>query len=349
MTTNLNFQLSNTKVIKPVRPVGIVATGSYLPPTIIHNDDFTRLELSENDKKFMDEVSGIKRRHFANGESYTEMAIKAGIDAIKNSHLTPEEIDLVLVTHVSRDMNQFTPPNCIAVQTGIGAVNATSINIDAGFSGWIYTLTTGASFICSGFYKNVLVVSGETLLESTTNDIPKALMVGDGAGAFILSETERGHGLLGYHLMSTNIKGIAAEVKITGGFPAPSDKNYTIKPYFTIHPDSLKNDSPYVENLIPFSIHKILNELNFVPEEINKYIFAQKFLGMNKRWAHNVGIDYSLVHDTLEETACIETSSIPIITNDAVKKGKIKKGDLVMFADLGSRWNTGAALFRWNI
>ncbi len=349
MVSNLNFQLSNTNVIKPTKSVGIVSTGSYLPPTILNNDDFARLKLTESDKKFIDEVSGIKRRHFANGETYTEMAIKAGLDAIKNSNIKPEEIDLVLVTHVSRDMNQFTPPNCIEIQTEIGAVNATSINIDAGFSGWIYTLMTGASFISSGFYKNVLVVSGETLLESTYNDIPKALIVGDGAGAVILSETEPGHGLLGYHLMSINIKGVAAEVKVTGGFPAPSDERYTIKPYFTIHPDSVKNDSPYVENLIPFSIHKILNELNLEPGRINKYIFAQKFLGMNKRWAHNIGIDYSLVHDTIEETACIETSSIPIITNDAVKKGKIKKGDLVMFADLGSRWNTGAALFKWII
>ncbi|NJO90803.1 MAG: hypothetical protein HC831_18935, partial [Chloroflexia bacterium] len=174
MASNQNFQLSNTNVIKPTKPVGITATGSYLPPTIINNEDFTRLKLTESDKKFIDEVSGIKQRHFANGESYTEMAIKAAQDAIKNSSITPEEIDLVLVTHVSRDMNQFTPPNCITIQTEIGAVNATSINIDAGFSGWLYTLITGVSFISSGFYKNVLVVSGETLLESTYNDITKA-------------------------------------------------------------------------------------------------------------------------------------------------------------------------------
>lgn len=343
------FQLSNTKVIKPSKPVGISAVGSYLPSTVVKNEDFKRLKLSENDKKFIDEDSGIKRRHFANGESYTGMAIKAALNALENSELSAKDIDLVVVTHVSRDMNQFTPPNCITIQSEIGAVNATSINIDAGFSGWIYALITGVSFICSGFCRNVLVVSGETLLESTNNDITKALLIGDGAGAFILSETSPGYGLLGYHLMSTNLEGVAAEVRVTGGFPGPVDEKYTIKPYFTIHPDSFKNDLPYVENLIPFSIHKILNKLNLKPNEINKFIFAQKFLGLNKKWAKNVGIDYSLVHDTLENTACIETSSIPIITNDAIINGKIKKGDLVMFADLGSRWNTGSALFRWNL
>ena len=347
MVNKKKYQLSNTKVVQPLKAVGIKSVGSYLPDKIVKNKEFKKVNLTSPEKKFIDEVTGIKKRHYANGQTYTQMAIKAALNAIETSDISATDIDLVIVTHVSRDMNKFTPPNCIEIQTEIGAINATSINIDAGFSGWIYSLMTGASFICSGFYKNVLVVSGETLLESTHNEIGKALLVGDGAGAFILGETKPGYGLLGYHLMSDNKEGVAAEVKITGGFPSPAEELYSIRPYFTIHPDSFKNDLPYVENLIPFSIHKILQDLKIKPDEINRYIFAQKFLGLNEKWAQNVGIDYDLVHDTLEDTACIETSSIPIITNDALKKGKINYGDLVMFSDLGSRWNAGAALFRW--
>jgi 3-oxoacyl-[acyl-carrier-protein] synthase III len=343
------FELSPTSVIIPKTAVGIIGIGRYLPDKIIDNDSFSNIHLTEEEQSFIKQSSGVKYRYYAEKQTFTELAIQASLNSLKNSKINADEIDLVIVTHTSRNLGQFTPPNCIAIQSAIGAKNATAINIDAGFSGWIYALVTAASFVCSGFYKKVLVTSGETLLTNTENNIMKALLIGDGAGAFIIGPTEQGLGFIGFHLMSKFYEGIAAEVKIKGGYACPNEINYTIKPYFSINPVSFKTDLPYVENLIPFSINKLLNELSIDKNDIHKFVFAQKFLALNKQWAKNIGIEYSKVHDTIEKTACVETSSIPIITCDAYETGMLKKGDLIVFADLGAKWNVGSAVLKWSI
>lgn len=349
MSAKSKYQLSNSKVIIPRIPVGIVGVGSYLPPKIIKNSDFTNLKLSNEEKLFFDQNSGIEERRFAENESYTDIAVKAAKNALENSKIDAKEIDMVVVTHISKDINRLTPPNSTYIQTEIGATNATSINIDMGFTGWIYALITGASFIASGFYKTVLVVSGETILTNTDNTIMKSMLIGDGGGAFILRQVPQNYGLLAYHLMSEEYKEIAAGVKIMQGYASPFDKHLSTKAFFTIAPNSFERDLPYVENFIPFSVSQILQNLNLKADNINKYFFAQKFIQLNKKWAENIGIEYSKVHDTLHHTACVETSSIPIITNDAVEKNILRKGDLIMFADLGSNWSVGSALFRWCI
>ncbi len=349
MIINSKFQLSDAPVIIPQKPVGILGVGCFLPSKQIANDCFTNTKLTDEESSFISNTSGIKYRHYSDQMNFTDLAIQAARNALNDSGIPAEEIDLVIATHTSRDMNQLTPPNCITIQSAIGAKNATSLNIDAGFSGWIYSITVAASFICSGFYKKVLVTSGETLLTHTESTTMKSLLVGDGAGAFILGPTQPEYGFQGFHLMSGFHEGIAAEVKIKGGYAGPKDKNYSIKPFFSIAPDSFENDLPYVENLIPYTITKLLRKLEIRPDNIHKFIFAQKFLGLNQKWAKNLNVDYSKVHDTLEQTACIETASIPVITTDAYKKKLLKKGDLVVLSDMGSRWNAGSTILRWSI
>ena len=341
------YQLSETKPVQPDCPVGIVGVGSYLPPHIVCNSDFTNANLSEEEQAFMANQSGIKQRRWAKDETYTDMAVKAGKNALDNAGISPEDVDLIVVTHITRDMTQMTPPNSVTIQTALGCTKATAINVDQGFTGWMYALVTGASFVASGFYKTVLVVSGESILPHTDSTIMKSMLVGDGAGAFVLQETEEGFGLLAYHTMSEQYPEIAAEVKLGEAIAGPADSDMSQKAFFTIAPNSFQRDLPYVEHFLPFSVHQTLQACNVKPEEVNSYVLAQKFDWLNRRWANNIGVDYSKVHETLETTACVETSSIPIITADAVTSGKLKKGDLVMFADLGSNWSVASALFRW--
>ena len=94
---------------------------------------------------------------------------------------------------------------------------------------------------------------------------------------------------------------------------------------------------------------KSLEALDLKPADVDHYILAQKFDWLNRQWADHIGVPYEKVHQTLEHHACIETASIPIITHDAMQKGKLRKGDLVAFADLGSNWSVASAIFRWCI
>ncbi len=346
---DIKYQLSNSNPIKPSVPVGIVGVGSYLPSDIVSNKDFVNIKMSEEDVDFMNSKSGIKERRWAKSETFTDMAIKAAKNALENANISPLEIDMVVVTHITQDPLQLTPPNSVTIQTAIGATNATAINIDQGFTGWMYAMITGASYVASGFYNKVLVVSGESIMPHTDSTIMKALLVGDGAGAFIMQKTEADYGLLAFHMMSEQYPEIAAEVGLQFAKAAPCDSEISQKAFFKIAPNSFSRDLPKVKNFLPFSVHKTLSCLNLKPEDVNHYVLAQKFEWLNKQWANIIGVDYNKVHDTLNKHACMETSSIPVITHDAMMCNKLKKGDLVMFADLGSNWSVASALFRWCI
>ena len=343
------YILSNTQPIIPKIPVGIIGVGSYLPPRSLDNTSFTNLRMTVEEREFMEFKAGIRNRRWADGESHTLMAIKAAENALFHGGVDALDVDLVVVTHITRDLNQLTPPNSVTIQTAIGAKNATAINIDQGFTGWLYALLTGASYIASGFYKTVLVVSGESILSNTDSSIFKSMLMGDGAGAFILRETEPGYGLQAFHTMSWQYPEIAAEVKVSEHVASPFENEKSQKAYFTIAPDSFARDLPFVKETLPASVKKCLRVLDLTPKDIDKMIFAQKFKWLNEQWAANTGLNYSQVHDTLNDHACLETSSIPVITHDAINKNLIKKGDLVAFADLGSNWSVASAIFKWSI
>lgn len=343
------YKLSNSKVVFPSKSVGIVGVGSYLPDKIIENEDFTNLSLTNNEQSFIQTQSGVKRRRYAGSETHTDMAIKAAKKAVQSAKLSPLDIDLIVVTHITKDLDKLTPANSNDIQTAIGAKNAVSLNVDKGFAGWIYALVTGCSFVVSGFYKTVLVVSGESILTNTDSTIMKSMLVGDGAGAFVLRETNDQTGIIAHHLMSWKGKGIGAEVKIQNGKGAPAQTESKLKPFLCIAPNSFETDLPFVSNILPHSVKKALAECNIESSDIDHYIFGQKFEWLNREWVKNIGADYSKVRDTLSETACVETSSIPIITDFFAKKGVLKKGDYVVFSDLSSNWATGAIVLRWSM
>ncbi|MCI0471774.1 MAG: hypothetical protein L0Y73_08960, partial [Candidatus Aminicenantes bacterium] len=83
--------------------------------------------------------------------------------------------------------------------------------------------------------------------------------------------------------------------------------------------------------------------------DVNLFVFGQQFLALNKIWAYNLGVSYDKVHDTLGRNACLKNPNIPVITHDALKKGKLKKGDIVVFGDQGANWSISSAVLKWCI
>ncbi|WP_439183860.1 3-oxoacyl-ACP synthase III family protein [Carboxylicivirga taeanensis] len=347
MGIDRSVHLSDSKVIVPKVPVGIYGVGTYLPPRILSNDDFKYVTLSEQEKGFIENVTGVKSRHYSGDEGINEMAIKAASNALESAGIEAAAVDLVLVTGVSKDMNRLTPPNCALIQTGIGACNAAAMNIDQGFAGMIYTLSTAASYIASGFYDTVLVVASETILKNTLSDSMKALLVGEGAGAFVLRRAEKGFGIQAVHLSSWEVDDEAGYVKIMGGRGSLFDESYSIKPFFTVGEGSFEKHKVRTEQYIPNSVKKVLNALGKTNADFELYVFGQKFRGLSEAWARNIGVDYTKVHDTLATTACVETASLPIIISDAIRLGKLKRGDNLMLSDFGSNWAVASMAIRW--
>jgi 3-oxoacyl-[acyl-carrier-protein] synthase III len=347
-TQKIEPKLSGSYAVKPAIPVGIVALGMYVPPKILKNRDFINLHLTPEEEAFFntDPHFAKNERRIAENESVADMAIKASKNALETYKIDPKSIDLVLFTSNYKDMYRLAPPMANYIQTSIGADNANSFNIDCGFNGWLPALTTGVSFIASGFYKTVLVVTGEIVsIDCSTSE---ALFMGDGAGAIVLKQVSEGEGMLSFHLMSKECEE-AAGIKITGGLGTYNSDKWEIKPYLYIVPGSFARDIPYLEHYIPYSIGENLKILLKTPDDVDCYIFGQQYYGLNVTWSKNIGVDYSKVYDTLKNYGCMKCANIPVTLADAVKNGKIKKGDIIAFGDQGANWSISSAVFKWCI
>jgi len=349
-SVEINPKLSGSYAVKPVMPVGIVAFGMYLPPKIVKNSDFVNVHMTPEEEGFFgtDPHFAQNERRVAENESAMEMAVKAAKKALDDYHINPESIDLVLFTSSCKDLSRLEPPIANYVQTAVGAVNANSFNVDCGFNGWLPSVITGASYIASGFYKKVLVVTGETIVGSMDCSTSEALFMGDGAGAVVLQKVEENEGMLSFHLMAKECIS-AAGIRISGGFPNYSNNEWDIRPYLYIAPNSFARDIPSLEKYIPYSVMESLKVLSKTTQEVDCYIFGQQFYALNVIWSKNLEVDYSKVYDSIWEYGCMKCANIPVTLADAVKKGRIKKGDIVAFADQGSNWSISSAIFKWCI
>ncbi len=349
MAISKKFALSGAKAVKVEAPVGIVALGSYLPPTVLKNDDFVNVKLSKDGKAFMREYFGFVERRYAKDESFHDMSVKAAKNALEEYSINPKGLDLVISAHCSVDMARMAKPNANYIQTEIGADNATSFNVKGGFNSFGNAVATAAAFIAGGFYDTVLVVSGESSIKELDCTHMTALFMGDGAGAFVLRRLEKGEqGLLAFHLMAKECEK-AASIKMSGAKGNYNDSHYELRPFVYVESTSFPRDIPWLEKYVPYSVEQSLNAAGMNTEEVNLFIFGQQYLKLSKIWAYNLGISYDKVHDTLAWTACLKNPNIPVITHDAVKKGKLKKGDIIAFGDQGANWSISSAVLRWCI
>ncbi|MBI9053223.1 MAG: hypothetical protein JEY96_05365 [Bacteroidales bacterium] len=348
--SQINPQLSGSLAVKPSVAVGITALGMYVPDTELVNADFCNIHLSKEEEAFFGSDPNFtkNKRRYSKEESAMKMAVKAAKNTLSDYKIDPKTIDLVLFTSSCKDMSRLAPPIANYIQTAIGADNANSFNIDCGFNGWLPSVSTGASFIASGFYNKVLVVTGETIINSMDSSSSETLFMGDGAGAVVLEKVEDGYGLLSFHLMSKECEN-AAGVRVNGGMSKYNNKDWAVKPYLYVAPNSFERDIPALEQYIPFSVKESLKKISKNTSDVDCFIFGQQFYALNVTWSKNLNVDYSKVHDTICKYACMKCASIPVTLFDAVKKGKIKKGDIIAFGDQGANWSISSAVFKWCI
>ncbi|MDG1709591.1 MAG: 3-oxoacyl-ACP synthase, partial [Schleiferiaceae bacterium] len=169
-----------------MKNVEIIGTGSYAPPHIRSNEFFEKVGSSD---QWIKEKLGIHERRIALDETTSDLASKAAIEAIRDAGLSPNDIDLIVVATATPDRQA---PSCACfVQKKINAINAVAFDISAVCSGALYAVCTAMQFVKTGVYKNVLVIGADTFSTITDWSRRDSVFFGDGAGAIILSRTNR--------------------------------------------------------------------------------------------------------------------------------------------------------------
>ena len=172
----------------------ITATAKYLPKKTLTNIDLEKMVDTTNE--WILSRTGIEKRHLVEeGEATSDMCKNVAKELLKKSNKSPEEIDLILVATSTPDYPVVS--TAALVQDKIGATNAWGYDIVAACTGFVYAMETGAKFVESGKYKNVMVIGADTMSSIIDyTDRNTCVIFGDGGGGVLLEPSNDDCGVL---------------------------------------------------------------------------------------------------------------------------------------------------------
>ncbi len=322
--------------------VKIVGVGHHAPERIVDNAELeTWFETSD---EWITSRTGMKRRHWTSeNEATSDLALAAARNALAFAKLEPSDIDAYIVATVYPDF--LFPATACIVASKLGAVDKAAFDMEIACSGFIYGLTVASSLVRAGVYKRVMLIGAETLSKLVNkDDRGTAILFGDGAGAVILEASEQDSFLaseLGSDGSRPELLRVAA-----GGSRRPLDHLALDE----------RADRIYMEGreVFKFAVTKMIaatdaalakaglqkSDVDFlIPHQANKRIIdaAMKYLEIPpERCVVNI-----------QEYGNTSAASIPIALSEAVRAGRVKPGDTVVFVGFGGGLSWGAVVWKW--
>lgn len=312
----------------------IIGTGSYTPKKEVKNTDFTGIETSD---EWIRERTGIKSRFFAaKNETTSQMAVAAAKDALKTAGKKIEEIDAIIVATITPDLT--TPATAMIVQRELGMTRGMAFDVQAACSGFVYALSVADGLIKTGKYKRMLVIGAEKLTALTDfKDRSTCVLFGDGAGAVVLEAAEeKGVGIIDIILRSDGRQ--VDLLKTSGGVS-------TTGTIGTIMMEGREVFKHAVTNLVAIA-DEILQKNNLTGKDVDWFVPHQANERIITATAQRLEMPMERVILTVDHHANTSAASIPLALDEACKKGKIKKGDLVLMDAMGAGMTWAAALVR---
>jgi len=326
-----------------VRNVKIIGTGSYVPETIYTNEYLE--SIIATDAKWIESTLGIKERHIAApNQATSDLAVEAGFAAVKNSGLTMQDIDLIIVATTTPD--RIAPSTAAIVQDKMKAYNAVAFDIAAVCSGFLYSMSIASQFIAAGVYDNVLIIGADTFSRITDWTSRSAVFFGDGAGAAVLSHGNVNEGFLAFRLY-TDGRGKWNFTVPAGGSETPASKETLIN---GLHFFQMNGRAVYetATEVLPKAIKQVLHDTGLKIDDIDYMIPHQPSIGILKKTAEIIGLPWEKVMTNMDKYANTSGGTIPILLDEVNRSGKLKKGDTLLFAAVGSGWTYGAAILKWS-
>jgi len=326
-----------------MRKVGIASIGAYVPPKILTNNDLEKMV--DTTDEWITTRTGIKERRIAEDwQASSDLAIQAAQLALANANLEAKELDLIIVCGVTFDY-PFPATACI-LQDRLGAVKAGAMDIEAGCTGFIYSLSVAYSYIATGTYDNVLVVGSDVLSKVTDwQDRSSCILFGDAAGAAVVTPFQGQGELLNFYLRSDGSRTNDLFIPAGGSRNPPSHKTVEERLHY------MKLNGPEVFRLavrvIEDAVLSVLEKANLSKEDIALLIPHQANIRIINTAARNLGIPQEKFFVNVDRYGNTSAASVPLAFYEALSEGRIRKGDYIILVGFGDGLTWGASLVRW--
>jgi len=326
-----------------VRNVKIIGTGSYVPETIYTNQ-YLETIIGTNHEWIQKNLGINERRIAAQGQASSDLAVEAANVAITDSGLTKDDIDLIIIATATPD--RLAPSTAAIVQDKIQAYNAVAFDISAVCSGFLYGMSVASQFIAAGIYDNVMVIGADTFSKITNWTSRDAVFFGDGAGAAVFSHGNVNEGFLAFRLF-TDGRGKWNFTVPAGGSEIPSSEE-TVKQ--GLHFFQMNGRAVYETGtkVLPKAINQVLKDTGLTIHDIDYMIPHQPSIKILQKTAEILGLPFNKVMTNMDKYANTSSGTIPILLDEVNKLGKLKRGDFILFAAVGSGWTYGASILKWS-
>lgn len=322
----------------------ITALGCYTPPRVLTNQDLENMVETTNE--WILERTGIRERHIADPEIATsDMAVEAAKIALANRGVAATELDAIIVATVTPDM--MFPSTACLVQHRLGAKGAWGFDLIAACSIFIYALTTAAHLVKSGAHRNILVIGSDTMSRIIDyTDRSTCVLFGDGAGAMLVeAAADDEPGFIGFLNEIDGSGGDFLKMPAGGSRMPPTIETVQNRLHY------VKQDG---QQVFKYAVRKmyeccrdLLAKCDIDPKDVKLLIPHQANRRIITATADRLGMRCDQVVINIDRFGNTTSGTIPLATQDAIDEGRLKKGDIVLFAAVGAGFTVGANLWRW--
>ncbi len=324
--------------------INAVITGvhGYIPKDILTNDDLSQM-MDTSDEWIMTRI-GIKTRHILKGEGLgtSDMATEAVKGLLEKTNTKPEEIDLLICSTVTPDMQFPATANIIADKVGIR--NAFNFDINAACSGFLYALETASKYIETGRCKKVIVVGADKMSSIVDyTDRAVAPIFGDGTGALLLEPTTEDVGIQDSILQSDGVGRVHLHQKAGGSVKPASHETVDAREHF-IYQEGQAVFKWAVSKMADVSV-AMMERHKIAPDDLSWLVPHQANMRIIEATAKRMGIKKEQVMINIQKYGNTTSGTLPLCLWDY--EHLLKKGDKIILAAFGGGFTWGAIYLKW--
>jgi 3-oxoacyl-[acyl-carrier-protein] synthase-3 len=320
----------------------ITGVAGAVPDYILNNEELSQM-VDTTDEWIMTRI-GIKERHIIRepGKGSSDIGAKAVSLLLEKTKTKPEEIDLLICPTVTPDM-QF-PATANIISDKVGIKNAFSFDLNAGCSGFLYALSTGAKFVETGRYKKVIVVGAEKMSSIVDyQDRATCPIFGDGAGAVLLEPTNEDIGIIDEKLQSDGVGRVHLHQKAGGSVKPASHETVAAREHY-IYQEGQAVFKWAVSKMADVSV-EIMQRNNITPETLAWLVPHQANMRIIEAVARRMGIKPEQVMINIQKYGNTTAATLPLCLWEW--EPVLKKGDNIILATFGAGFTWGAIYLKW--
>ncbi|KRG16645.1 beta-ketoacyl-ACP synthase III [Lederbergia galactosidilytica] len=329
------------------RKVKIVGVGKYLPPKVVTAEELD--QMLQTQPGWTLKKSGVKERHYVNGETASQMAANAALEAINDAGLSLSDVDCIISG--SGTMEQPIPCNAALIQRALNLSDSgvPCFDVNTTCLSFVQALDIASLYLEMGIYRTILIVSSEIAsIGLNWQQKESCVLFGDGAAAVVVQKTPENEGSTVYPMKMETYSDGASFTEIRGGGTTihPREHREETKQEFLFH-----MNGPAVFRMsskrLPEFVGKIFAEANISMTDLQAVIPHQASGMAMRLMKRKLHIPDEIFIDVIENYGNMIAASIPIALYEAIRSQRIKRGDKVLLIGTSAGLSLGGIILEY--